>query len=385
MRRPLESFGTRGGRLIVVLVIVAAAAAVAVFLLPRSDGPLTTEVVQSGLEHPWDIAFAADGRMVVSERIGRVRVFASAAQDAELLHTATVPEVRAELESGLMGIAIHDDAVYVCATRGPDASAPVSWRIDLLRADLVRDGSLSTFEPLPLGPTVGGPRHQGCAVEIGPDRHLWLTIGDANLPGTENPAQDPAALNGKVIRLALDGSVPSDAPMPNGAYSLGHRNPQGIAFGPDGLFVAVEHGTDTNDEINVLEPGANYGYPCVTGAGDRGPFPEVCADTASFRPPAWASGVPTIATSGAAFLTGPAWGEWDGSLAVTTLKDEDLRRFSVGTDGAVALEDTLLDGRFGRLRAAVIGPDDALYISTANGDEDQIVRITLEDPLDATP
>lgn len=375
MRRPLASFGTTGGRLIVVPVILALAAAVAVFLLlPRS--PLTTEVVQQGLEHPWDIAFADDGRMIVTERDGRIRVFSSGDPHAELLHTATVPDVRAELESGLMGIAMHADAAYVCATRGTAGSAPESWRIDLLRAAVAPDGSISSFEPLPIGATIGGTRHQGCAVEVGPDDHLWITIGDANLPSTANPAQDPATLNGKVVRLTPDGSVPVDAPMPNGAYSLGHRNPQGIAFRPDGLVIAVEHGTDVNDEVNVLEPGANYGYPCVTGAGDPGPYPEVCADTASLRPAAWASGTPTIATSGAAFLTGSAWGAWEGDLMVTTLKEEDLRRFTVGENGSASLEDTLLNGRFGRLRAAVIGPDGALYLSTANGDEDRIVRVT---------
>jgi glucose/arabinose dehydrogenase len=374
----LASFGTAGGRLIVVPVIVAVAAAVAVFLLlPRS--PLTTQVVQRGLEHPWDIAFADDGRMLVTERGGRVRVFSSADPDAELFHTAAVADVRAELESGLMGIAIHADAVYVCATRGTAGSDPESWRIDLLRAELDGDGSISSFEPLPIGRTIGGTRHQGCAVEIGPDDHLWLTIGDANLPGADNPAQDPAALNGKVVRLTLDGAVPTDAPMPNGAYSLGHRNPQGIAFRPDGLAIAVEHGTDTNDEVNVLEPGANYGYPCVSGAGDPGPYPEVCEDTSAFRAAAWASGTPTIASSGAAFLTGSAWGAWEGNLLVTTLKEEDLRRFTVSENESVSLEDTLLDGRFGRLRAAVIGPDGALYLSTANGDDDRIVRVTPDE------
>lgn len=384
MRRPLPSFGTTGGRLIVVLGVVAIAAAAAVFLLlPRSGGPLATQVVQAGLEHPWDIAFAVDGRMLVTERAGRVRVFASGAPDAALMHTATVPDVRAELESGLMGIAIHDDAVYLCATRGSADSAPSAWRIDLLRATLAPDGSLSGIEPVPLGPTVGGQRHQGCALEIGPDGHLWLTVGDANLPGNDNPAQDPAALNGKVVRLTIDGSVPVDAPMATGAFTLGHRNPQGLAFGPDGLVVAVEHGTDTNDEINVLERGANYGYPCVTGAGVPGPYPAVCSDTSSMRPAAWSSGTPTIATSGATFLSDAAWGPWDGHLVVTTLKEEDLRRFSVSAAGAVRFEETMLDGRFGRLRAAVMGPDGALYLSTSNGDDDRILRVTPEE--DAIP
>ena len=222
--------------------------------------------------------------------------------DAPLLSTATVPDVRAELESGLMGIAIHDDAVYVCASRDPGGDGGDPWRVDLLMATLAADGGLSAFTPLPIGPTLGGPRHQGCAVEIGPDDHLWVTIGDANLSGDDNPAQDPAILNGKVLRLELDGSVPEDAPFASGAVSIGHRNPQGIAFRDDGLVLEVEHGTDENDEINRILAGANYGYPCVTGDGIPGPIPDACASDAVLSPPAWKSGNPTIATSGAAFL-----------------------------------------------------------------------------------
>jgi aldose sugar dehydrogenase len=112
----------------------------------------------------------------------------------------------------------------------------------------------------------------------------------------------------------------------------------------------------------------------VTGEGVVGPIPAACASGAVLSPPAWASGNSTIATSGATFLVGELWGDWEGDLVVTTLKDEDLRRFTVGRDGSVNPAGTLLDARFGRLRAAVIGPDGALYLSTANGD-DRILRI----------
>jgi glucose/arabinose dehydrogenase len=142
------------------------------------------------------------------------------------------------------------------------------------------------------------------------------------------------------------------------------------------VVVAVEHGTDENDEVNVLVPGGNYGYPCITGAADEGPFPEACAGPIEGVPPAWASGFPTLATSGATFLTGNRWSDWDGDLVVSTLKDEDLRLFSVSASGAIALEATLLDRRFGRLRAVVIGPDGALYVATANGSDDRIIRVT---------
>ena len=278
MRRSLPSFGTSGGRLAVSAIFVAVAlAAAALFIFWfRPGDPLEIEAVQDGLEHPWDIAFTDDGRMLVTERAGHIRVFGGPEAGAPLLHTASVPDVRAELESGLMGIAVDGQTVFVCATRGDDPEGPDAWRVDVLRSSLATDGSLAPFEPLTIAPAQGAPRHQGCAVEIGPDGHLWLTIGDANQPAGANRAQDPTSLNGKVVRLTVDGAVPADAPFASGAYSIGHRNPQGIAFGADGSVYAVEHGTDVNDEINVIRPGANYGYPCITGADDPGPIPDAC-------------------------------------------------------------------------------------------------------------
>jgi glucose/arabinose dehydrogenase len=186
------------------------------------------------------------------------------------------------------------------------------------------------------------------------------------------PAQDPSNLNGKVLHVGPDGYPIGDSPI----VSLGHRNPQGIALRPDGLVLAVEHGTDVNDEINVIEPGGNYGYPCFTGVDDPGPMPEGCAPASAYLPPAWASGSPTLATSGATFLSGGGWGDWEGSLIVSTLKEEDLRRFSVDQEGVVTFEETLLDRRFGRLRAVVIGPDGALYVTSSNGESDRIIRVT---------
>ncbi|HJP70912.1 MAG TPA: PQQ-dependent sugar dehydrogenase [Candidatus Limnocylindria bacterium] len=370
---------TLGGRFFVGAVTVALTAAVAFFVtqVVRPGDPATTQVIQDELDHPWDIAFAPDGRMLVTERIGRVLVFASAEPGAELLSTTTIPDVRAELESGLMGIAVDGTTVYVCASRDPGGDGGEPWRVDLMQATLAPDGSLSAFESLPIGETIGGPRHQGCAVEAA-EGFLWVTIGDANMPA-EGVAQRTDTLNGKVLRLELDGSVPDDNPFDSPIYSLGHRNPQGIAIREDGLILDVEHGTDTNDEINVIQVGGNYGYPCWTGAADVGPAQDGCGPSSDYLAPAWASGSPTLATSGAAFLTGGAWGDWDGDLIVSTLKEEDLRRFSVSAGGEVAYQETLLDGRFGRLRAVVIGPDGALYVSSSNGSTDRIVRVTRSD------
>ena len=361
-----RSSGSRIPVVVVALMIVAATA-----WIVRPWDPVRTEVVQADLDHPWDIAFTDDGRMLVTERIGRVRVFASADPDADLLHTETIPDVRAELESGLMGIAVHGDTVFVCASRDPGND----WRIDVMRSTIAEDGSLAAFEVLPLGEMAGAPRHQGCAVEVAASEHLWISVGDANLPAGENPAQDPDRLNGKILRVRLDGSIPTDNPFGTALYSLGHRNPQGLAFGPDGTALTVEHGTDEKDEINHLQPGGNYGYPCFTGADATGPITDGCGPASDYLAPSWASGSPTLATSGATFLRGSTWRDWEGDLIVSTLKEEDLRRFSIAAGGEVTLEATLLDGRFGRLRAVVIGPDGALYVSTTNGGDDRVLRV----------
>jgi len=377
MRRLPASTRATASRFFVpaVLAIVVVGAVAVALVVGRPFDSVHAAVVQDGLEHPWDIAFAPDGRMLVTERAGHVLVFESAAADAPLLHTATIPDVRAELESGLMGIAIDGTTVYVCASRDPGGDSGEPWRVQLLRSALADDGSLAAFEVVPIGEAMGGPRHQGCAVEAA-DGFLWVSIGEASQPAGENRAQDPDSLNGKILRLALDGSIPDDNPFGSAVYSLGHRNPQGIAVSPSGLVVAAEHGTDVNDEVNVIVPGGNYGYPCFTGADDPGPIPDGCGPASDYLPPAWASGFPTLATSGATFLVGSSWGDWEGDLIVSTLKEEDLRRFSVSASGGLTPVETLLDRQFGRLRAVVIGPDEALYVSTANGPGDRILRIT---------
>lgn len=380
------------------LLALAMAAILAVaggwWLAGRANGTrLQATVIQSGLSVPWDIAFAADGRMLVTERAGRIRVFASSQAGAALLATAEVPDVRAENEAGVMGIAVDatesDGAwVYVCASRdvdGPDGDEP--WLNQILRYRLSVDGSLTYEGVLFDGGMRAAIHHNGCALEIDESGYLWFTMGDGNTGSGANLAQDPASNNGKVLRINRDGSVPSDNPLlpgadgPTASWSMGHRNPQGLVLGPDGLVLAPEHGTDTNDELNLITPGGNYGYGCVTGFATDGPATTWCegVDLAAFRAPLWASGSPTLATSGAAMLNGDEWGELAGDVVVTTLKESDLRRFELDAAGGEArLVETLLDGAFGRLRAAVIGPDGALYLSTSNDDgDDKVLRVVL--------
>ena len=153
-------------------------------------------------------------------------------------------------------------------------------------------------------------------------------------------------------------------------YTLGNRNPQGLAFEPSsGTPYEVEHGDDTHDEINILIAGGNYGYPLYRGPVNRPGYID----------PAWSSGSVTIATSGADFVSGPPWGAWSGSLFVAQLKETDLRRFEIFA-GTLRQTNILVDNTYGRLRSVVFGADGALYVTTSNGTGDRVLRITARQP-----
>ena len=154
---------------------------------------------------------------------------------------------------------------------------------------------------------------------------------------------------------------------------MGHRNPQGIAFQPGtGRVYAAEHGPNTDDEVNLIVAGGNYGWPCYTGAGNVNFADPSCGPAGSYRNPAWASGTPTLATSGLAFADGVSWGDFDGNLFVAQLKETDLRRFTPSVDGTTMTHaDVLFDGTWGRLRAVVRGPAGQLYLDHVERDRRQ--------------
>ncbi len=343
---------------------------------------LRTTVVQNGLVHPWDVAFAPGGQMFVTERPGRVRVFKSGGKDTPLLATTTISNVHAAGEAGVMGIAVDPNfaenrLIYVCASRDHDGK----WRNQVLRYR-VKAGWRLEFDRYVIRRGMrANTIHNGCAVEIGPDGKVWVSMGDA---ANEALAQNPDSRNGKILRVNRNGSVPSDNPILPGSsgrsivYSMGHRNPQGIAFHPgSGRVYAVEHGPDRSDEINWIRPGRNYGWPCVTGNNSSyHPGTPGCSQNGPFVKPAWHSGSSTIATSGAAFARGSAWESYRNQLFVAQLKEQDLRRFKIIDDGRTAVRrQTYFNERWGRLRGVASGPGKKLWITTSNGSNDRIVRI----------
>ena len=348
---------------------------------PVPKPPILADVpVQTGLSVPWDLAFAPDGRIFVTERPGNVLIFESGAPNARRIGHFSVPNMRAQGEAGLMGIALDPDfarngLLYVCASRVDQGE----WRNQVLQ--LKATGNEISFDGYVIRTGMrAAVAHDGCTVRLGPDRKLWVSMGDSTVGRL---AQDAGSLNGKILRVNTDGSIPADNPVLPGhnersaVYTWGHRNPQGLAFQPGtGVPIEVEHGEDTHDEINVLVAGQNYGWPIVEGPN----APKRCnAAGVCFTDPVWSSGDVTIANSGATFVTGTNWGTWAGSLFTAQLKETDLRRY-VFQGTKVTPAEILLHGKYGRLRSPVLGPDGALYVTTSNGSGDRIIRITATQP-----
>jgi glucose/arabinose dehydrogenase len=214
--------------------------------------------------------------------------------------------------------------------------------------------------------------HSGCRLRFGPDGQLWIGTGDA-LQGM-NP-QSESSLGGKVLRVDRELGNPVPGNLNGRVYTKGHRNVQGLAVRPGTSQVfSVEHGPDRDDEVNLLQAGGNYGWDPVPGYEQSGPmtdfskFPDAVDAV-------WSSGFPSIATSGATFVSGGQWRGWDGALVVACLKGQQLRVFRLDTAGGVVRDQVALQGVAGRLRTPVQGPDGALYVTTSNGSNDHVLRV----------
>jgi glucose/arabinose dehydrogenase len=308
---------------------------------------------------PWEIAFMPDGRALVTERPGRIRLLDADRQVQE----APVAEVDVseQGEGGLLGLALDpkfadNGLVYLYFTT-PTAIKLERWRF--------ADDRMTREADLIDGTIQAGTVHDSGRIAFGPDEDLYVATGEAGQPPL---AQDPQSLNGKFLRLTPEQY--HGGPSRPDIHSLGHRNPQGFDWQPgSGRLISTEHGPSGGDgpqgfdEINLIERGRNYGWPDVYGTDHDG-------FTAPLKVYEEA-----IAPSGARF--------WHGDYFFATLRGEALHRLTF--DGTrITRDQTLLQGRYGRLRTVVPGPDDALYVLTSNrdgrgsstGDDDRILRIT---------
>ena len=359
----------------------SASASATVRDIPR----LTVTTLASNLTIPWDLDFTPDGTMLFTERAGKLS--ARLTDGTVQAVTAALGDVYAVGESGLMAIVVDPDFTtnrrfYTCqAHTGPEVQV-IAWTID----------SGYTAATRAADPLVGGipakansGRHSGCRLRFGPDGHLWVATGDA---ATGSTPQDKNSLGGKVLRVnpstgaGVAGNPFAAAPR---IYSFGHRNIQGLALRPGTRQMwVVEHGPTTDDEINLLASGGNYGWdPTRPGSTYYEGVPMT--DLSKFPgavPAKWSSGRPTLATSGGVFLEGDGWRGWEGRLAVASLKDRSLRlfEFSAGGDLVSEVYVSSLSNSYGRLRTPMLGPDGALYLTTSNGSAaDRILRVEAGD------
>jgi glucose/arabinose dehydrogenase len=341
------------------------------------QGPIGSEqasfevvTVAAGLEHPWGMAFLPNGDVLITERPGRLRLLREGALDPTPI--AGVPAVYASGQGGLLDVALDPDfaangLIYLSYAAAGDGGN--STRV--LRARL-GEGRLEDqqviFTALPL---VNSSKHFGSRLVFDRQGHLFITVGER---GQDERAQDLADLNGAVIRLHPDGSVPQDNPFAGRAdarpeiFSYGHRNPQGMAVHPEtGAVWTHEHGPRGGDEVNVVRPGVNYGWPVITHGISYAGFPIGEGEEKPGMAQPLYHWVPSIAPSGMAFYTGDEFPDWRGDLFVGALRDELLARLEIDGERVVA-EERLLEGTIGRIRDVETGPDGFLYLLTDESD-----------------
>jgi glucose/arabinose dehydrogenase len=363
--------------------LVLAAAAAGAQVVKSEAHALRVVTVTGGLEHPWGLAFLPDGRMLVTERAGRLRILsrdgALAAQPV-----AGAPRVEASGQGGLLDVALHprftENGLVYLSYAARDAGGVGT---EVARARLDGDRLVDLQVIFTMQPKSGGGRHFGSRLVFDRAGHLFVTLGDR---GDQDRAQRLDDHAGTIVRLHDDGRVPADNPFVKRAgarpeiYSFGNRNVQGAALHPrTGELWAHEHGPQGGDELNVIRAGVNYGWPVITYGVNYGLGTRIGEGTAK---PGMAQPVhywvPTsIAPSGMAFYEGDRFPRWKGDLFIGALRERMLVRLRLDGEKVVH-EERLLRGTVGRIRDVRAGPDGLLYLLTdeSNG---SLVRLEPAD------
>ncbi|MEO1309464.1 MAG: PQQ-dependent sugar dehydrogenase [Pseudomonadota bacterium] len=348
---------------------------------PRED--VSVEVLVDGLTQPWGLALLPDGRMLVTERPGRLRLVDA---DGALAPTPVtgLPPIYVDNQAGLFDVVPHPDfadnsLLYISYAHGDkDANA---LRIARARFD---GAALQNFEVLfEVDPLKKGGAHYGAKIAFLPDGTFMATTGEGY--GYREKAQKTDNHFGKTIRLNADGSIPADNPFVgedglDAIYSYGHRNPQGLAYDAvRGVIFEHEHGPKGGDEINVIKAGLNYGWPLATYGVDYSgaqisPYQEYRGTTQPVLQ--W---TPSIAPSGLAVYSGDLFAEWEGDLLVGALSYRELRRVEMEGDEPVA-QYSLLKDRKERVRDVRVGEDGAIYVVSSEerkgGERGKVLRLT---------
>ncbi len=339
---------------------------------PQHISGFKIETVAENLTIPWSIDWLPDGTTLFTERNGNLR----AIQNGELLQEPLLTLGVGAGEGGLLGVTVDPDFeqnnyIYLYYTY-----TEFTTTLNKIVRYQVNDGAVTEDKVLIDG-IPGASYHDGGRIQFGLDGKLYITTGEA---GNPDLAQDLNSLGGKILRINSDGTIPEDNPWENSPiYTIGHRNPQGIDWDESGNLVATEHGPSgwrgsAHDEINLIIPGENYGWPDVIGD-----------ETAEgLQNPILHTGDDTWAPSGAEFYNGDKIPQWSGKYFVATLRGSHLHMIDFDLENNIVIShEKLFQDEFGRLRDVQTGPDGYLYILTSNQDgrgtpssnDDRILRI----------
>ena len=339
------------------------------FHADAASAEVKVETVANNLKIPWELVFAPDGRIFFTERDGNLWVI----ENESLELVATFP-ASSTLEGGLLGLALDpefekNNFLYLYQTY---------FGFELHHNKVVRytvSNNQLTDERILIDKIPGALWHDGGRIKFGPDEKIYITTGDAT---NANLSQKIDSLAGKILRINADGTIPDDNPFESSpVFSYGHRNPQGIDWTENGILVSSEHGPSgekgyAHDEINVIEPGKNYGWPVIVGDSNN----------TEYTNPILHSGDVTWAPSGLLYYDSDKIPEWKGKFLVAALRgqhvmvlDLDLKNNSVNS------VEKIFQDKYGRIRDLVQSPDGDVFILTSNGDNDKILRVTtLETP-----
>jgi glucose/arabinose dehydrogenase len=356
----------------ILFVIIVLSITPFAFAQEYPDLGVKVETFAENLDIPWSIVWTPDGTIFFTERPGNVKIIQNGIVSEKPILSLEVGGV----EGGLLGIALdpnysENHYIYLYYTYN-DFLSTQNKVVRYVESNLTLTEDKVLIDKIP-----GGPFHDGGRIKFGPDDKLYITTGDA---GNADLSQDKNSVAGKILRINSDGSIPDDNPFSNSPiYSLGHRNPQGIDWDEAGNLVATEHGPSgwhgvAHDEINVIVPGANYGWPDIIGSETMEGLVTPILNT----------GDDTWAPSGADFYVGDKIPQWTGKYFVATLLGNHLHMIDFDfEDSKVKSHQKLFDGEFGRLRDVATGPDGYLYVLTSNQDgrgepkinDDRILRI----------
>ena len=336
---------------------------------PGEEAGISHKVLVQNLSYPWEILWGPDNFIWMTERGGRIsRVNAS---NGTIIPLITINEVQSNGEGGLLGMVLHpkfstNPQVFVAY----DYNQSGNYKEKIVR--YTYNGS-TLINPVTILDNISASGiHNGCRLLISPDLKLFITTGDAS---NQSLPQNKNAVNGKILRLNLDGSIPSDNPIVgNPAWSWGHRNPQGLVLA-NGTLYNSEHGPDSDDEINIIEKGRNYGWPDVKGFCDtRGEKIFCSANNVKEPIKTW---TPTAAICGLDYYSGSQISQWKNSLLLVALKNSRLYQLKLNATGKEIIEThEFFNGVYGRLRDICISPDGKVYICTSNGENDKIIVVS---------